>query len=207
MIEREGGHGADGGLQDGQIRQSLPHGRQSLRLRPQHVVAAHEKADGHAAKADERSGEGADQSAVAGGSIRLAGPDGLGVGLGAQDPQQQGETGAQILDGPSGNQAQELRFQHAHILDVGHPRGRLSDHAQGGPRQQVVEFSPKPLGAVAPIQYETQAHQGHAAQQQQLHDAAHACAPGAAEDHVEAHEHRGNDRPRPQGRAGEQGGE
>ena len=170
-------------------------------------MAAHEEADGHAAEADEGGGEGADQSAVASGPIRFAGPDSLGVGLGAQDPQQQGETGTQVFDGAPGGEAQELGFQHAHILDVGHPRGRLSDHAQGGPRQQVVEFSPKPLGAVAPIQYETQAHQGHAAQQQELHDAAHARAPSAAEDHVEAHEHRGNDRPRPQGRAGEQGGE
>ena len=110
MIEGEGGHGADGALEDRQVQQSLSVRRQGFRLRPQHVVTAHEEADGHAAKADEGGGEAADQGPVASRPVRLPGPDGLGVGLGAQDPKEQGEPRAQVFHDAPGGQAHKLAF-------------------------------------------------------------------------------------------------
>ena len=186
-VHHEHGENLGGGLQtDEPFRDGLSRRRQGGHLVGGDAVAPHVQANEDTGHADGGDEEGAEQGTLLGLPVGLARPDGLGVGLGGQDTQQQGDTGADVLAHTPSHQG-GVPLPNAHLV------GQAVQGTQGGPLQKgpkAVHEAPQ-----APGQTEDQnaAQDGGGIEEDQLGHAPQTGSPHAAEDHIDRHEGDGDD--------------
>ena len=127
----------------------------------------HEQAHQDAARADGWDQHRADEGAPPGGRIRFGGEHRLGVGLGRENAQDEGERGAPVLADSPGEKAAE---------------------ADGGRVIDPVHRLQKTAHAAGKHQHHDAAADHGKVEESQLQDAHHTGAVGPAEHHVQGHE-------------------
>lgn len=105
VVEGEGRESLDRGFENGQVRKGQTGGSNGRRFRGEQVVGPHVQTNHHSGNSQRRHDQGADESPPAARFVALAGEDGLSVGLGGQNSQQEADAGADVLQRPSGYKA------------------------------------------------------------------------------------------------------